>query len=60
MSNARRQTKSRAKGKMKAEAKLVQGPLDPALRRRGNKAGKGRNSLPQGHISRTHDRSTSD
>ena len=51
---SRRISKTAARGKMKPENKMVQGPLDPAPRIRGNKAGKDRRYLPHGHPSRTH------
>lgn len=50
---SRRISKTLKRGKMKPENKTVKGPLDPARRIRGNKAGKFRHYLPAGHPSRT-------
>lgn len=47
-------SKTKTRGKMPPEKKMVQGPLDERPRCRGNKAGKERRYLPVGHVSRTH------
>lgn len=50
---SRRISKTQKRGKMTPISKTVKGPRDEADRIRGNKAGKGRHYLPNGHPSKT-------